>query len=61
MANTSPRHMPVLGNVHPIKIELFFFSWRHFCARSCFYIINWYDYPRASHEKYMKEIISPVF
>ena len=23
MANTSPRHMPVLGNVHPIKIEHF--------------------------------------
>ena len=23
MANTSPRHMPVLGNVHPIKIEIF--------------------------------------
>ena len=23
MANTSPRHMPVLGNVHPIKIETF--------------------------------------
>ena len=21
MANTSPRHMPVLGNVHPIKIK----------------------------------------
>ena len=21
MANTSPRHMPELGNVHPIKIE----------------------------------------
>ena len=21
MANTSPRHMPVFGNVHPIKIE----------------------------------------
>ena len=21
MANTSPSHMPVLGNVHPIKIE----------------------------------------
>ena len=20
MANTSPRHMPVLGNIHPIKI-----------------------------------------
>ena len=26
LANTSPRHMPVLGNVHPIKIEnLIFF------------------------------------
>ena len=50
MANTSPRHMPVLGNVHPIKIEKFdIFSWRHFCARSSFYIIN------------LKEIISPVF
>ena len=23
MANTSPRHMPVLGNVPPIKIENF--------------------------------------
>ena len=43
MANTSPRHMPVLGNVHPIKIEHFdIFSWRHFTARSSFYIINWY-------------------
>ena len=25
MANTSPRHMPVLGNLHPIKIENIFF------------------------------------
>ena len=23
MANTSPRHIPVLGNVHPIKMENF--------------------------------------
>ena len=23
MANTSPRHKPVFGNVHPIKIENF--------------------------------------
>ena len=23
MANTSARHMPMLGNVHPIKIEIF--------------------------------------
>ena len=57
MANTSPRHMPVLGNVHPIKIENFdIFSWRHFSARSSFYIINWYGYPRGSHEKYLNEI-----
>ena len=29
MANTSSRHMPVLGYVHPIKIEKFhIFSWR---------------------------------
>ena len=62
MATTSPRHMPVLGNVHPIKIENFdIFSWRHFSARSSFYIINWYGYPRGSHEKYLKEIVSPVF
>ena len=57
-----PRHMPVLGNVHPIKIENFdIFSWRHFSARSSFYIINWYGYPRGSHEQYLKEIVSPVF
>ena len=32
------RHMPVLGNVHPIKIENFdIFSWRHFSARSSCY------------------------
>ena len=43
MANTSPRHMPVLGNVHPIKIE------------------NFDIFSRASHEKYFKEIVSPVF
>ena len=45
------RHMPVL----------IFFSWRHFSARSSCYIINWYGYPRGSHEKYLKEIVSPVF
>ena len=40
MANTSHRRMPVLGNVHPIKIENFdIFSWRHFSARSSFYIL----------------------
>ena len=60
--NTSPRHMPVLGNVHLNKIEIFdIFSWRHFSARSSFYIINWYGYPRGSHEKHLKDIVSPVF
>ena len=55
------RHMPVLGNVHPIKFEnIDIFSWRHFSARSS-YIINWYGYPRGSHEKYLKEIVGPVF
>ena len=40
MANTSPRHMPVLGNVHPIKIENHdIFSWRHFTARSRFILL----------------------
>ena len=56
------RHMLVLGNVHHIKIENFdIFSWRNFSARSSCYIINWYGYPRGSHEKYLKEIVSPVF
>ena len=46
MTNTSLRHMPVLGNIHRIKIEnCDIFSWRHFC----------------SHEKYLKEIVGPVF
>ena len=40
MANTSPSHMPVLGNVHPIKIANFdIFAWRHFSARSSFFIL----------------------
>ena len=56
------RHMPVLGNVHPIKIEKFdIFSWRHFSVRSSCYINNWYGYPRGSHAKYLKEIVSLVF
>ena len=50
MANISPSHMIVLGNVHPI-------SWRHFSARSSFiFLID-----RGSHEKYLKEIVGPVF
>ena len=57
MANTSPRHMPVLGNVHPTKIENFdIFAWRHFSARSSFYIINWYGYPRGSMKNIWKKL-----
>ena len=42
MANTSPRHMPVLGNIHPMEIEIFdIFRDVIFCARSSFYIFNW--------------------
>ena len=53
------RHMPVLGNVHPIKIENFdIFWWRHFSARSSCYIINRYGYPRGSLSKILKEIVS---
>ena len=62
MANISHRHMPVLGNVHPIKIEKFdIILWRHFSAHSSFYIFNLWGCPRGSHEKYLKEIVSPVF
>ena len=62
MANTSPRPMPVLGNVHPIKIEKnwYFFVTSFLCSLE-FYIINWYGYPRGSHEKHLKEIVGPVF
>ena len=53
MANASPRHMPVLGNVHPIKSEnIDIFSWRHFSARSSFYILI----DRATQEVPMKNI-----
>ena len=55
MANTSPRHMPVLGNVHPIKIENIFF------CDIIFHAFNRSGYPRGSHEKYLKEIVGPVF
>ena len=39
MANTSPRHMPVIANVHPIKLENFdiFFVTSFLCALEFFY------------------------
>ena len=62
MANTSPATCQCLATFTPLKSKmLIFFSWRHFSARSSCYIINWYGYPRGFHEKYLKEIVSPVF
>ena len=57
MTNTSPRHMPVLGNVHPIKIENVDIFFRDVISLLARVVI----YPRGSHEKYLKEIVSPVF
>ena len=39
-------------------------SWRHFSARSSFYIINWLDSVYTQEvpmKKYLKEIVGPVF
>ena len=57
------RHMPVPGNVHPIKIQTFdVSSLRHFSARSRFYIlINMAAQKVRSQEKHLKEIVGPVF
>ena len=40
MANTSPHHMPVLGNVHPIKMEKFdiFFGTSFLCSLEFLYL-----------------------
>ena len=62
MANTSPATCQCLATFTPLKSKmLIFFSWRHFSARSSCYIINWYGYPRGSHEKYLKETLSVQF
>ena len=47
MTNTSPRHMSVLGNVHPIQIKF----------RDVISLLS----RRGSHETYLKEIVFPVF
>ena len=62
MAHTSSRHMPVLGNVQPIKIENIdmFRDVISLLARVVIFLID-----RATQEvpmkKYLKEIVSPVF
>ena len=47
----SPRHMPVLGNVHPIKIEFFFRDVISLLARVFIFLID-----RATQEVPMKYI-----
>ena len=53
MANTSPRHMSVLGNVHPIKIKklIFFCDVISLLARVFILLID-----TATHEVPMKYI-----
>ena len=54
MANTSPRHMPVLGNVHPIKIEIKLYLFRDvisLIARVFIFLID-----RATQEVPIKNI-----
>ena len=58
MANTSPAPYQCLATFMLLNSKQFhIFSWRHFSARSSFYIINWYGYPRGSHEKHLKQIV----
>ena len=40
VASTSPRHMPVLGNVHPIKILIFFRDVISLLARVFIFLID---------------------
>ena len=59
--NKAIRDGKYLAPPHASAFYFDIFFGRHFTARSSFYIINWYGYPRGSHEKYLKEIVSPVF
>ena len=62
MTNTSPRHMPVLGNVHPIKIEnlIFVRAVISLLARVFILLIDTAT-QEVPMKKYLKEIVSPVF
>ena len=57
--------MPVLGNVHPIKLEDFdiYRDVISLLARVFIFLIDraTQEAPRGSHEKYLKEIVEPVF
>ena len=54
MANTSPHHMPVLGNVHPIKIEKIFIFFRDVISLLARVFILLID--TAAQEVHMKNI-----
>ena len=62
MANTSPRHMPVLGNVHPIKIEYFdiFRDVISLLARVLILLIDTAT-QEVPMKNILKKIVSPVF
>ena len=62
MANTSPRYMLVLGNVHPIKIENFdiFRDVISLLTRVFILLIDTAT-QEVPMKKYLKEIVSPVF
>ena len=54
MANTSPRHMPVIGNVHPIKIKhwIFFRDIIYLLVRIFIFLID-----RATQDVPMKNTL----
>ena len=62
MGNTSPHHMPVLGNVHHIRIEnLIFFRDVISLLAQVFILLIDTATQEVSHEKHLEEIVSPVF
>ena len=62
VANTSPRHMPVLGNVHPIKIENFdIFRDVIFLLARVFILLIDTATQEVHMKKHLKEIVRPVF
>ena len=60
MANTSPRHMPVLGNVHPIKIEKNWYFFHSLLAR-VFILLTDTATQDVPMKNIWKKIVSPVF
>ena len=63
MANTSPRHMPVLGKFTPLKSKnlIFFRDVISLLALVFILLIDTATQELGSHENYLKEIVSPVF